>query len=107
MAVICQLWCWLGPLLVLPLVVRFTVARRNAFLRAVTGEVLNLQLVAAVPLAAGLLAIRGSAETTALVFWGCLVTVAAYGYVVGFLGAVHAWRGTAWPYPLNVRVISR
>lgn len=47
MAVVCQLWCWLGPLAIGPLVVRFTSARHSAFLRSVTGEVLNLQLVAA------------------------------------------------------------
>ena len=105
-AVVCQLWCWLGPLLIVTWVVRLTSARHDPFLRAVTGEVFNLQLVvlpylvvATVVAAAGL----------NLLFWLMYVVWLAlvlYAYVTGAIGAVQAWKGRAWRYPVNLHVVA-
>lgn len=107
LAVVCQLWCWLGPLAIVPLVVRFTSARHSTFLRAVTGEVLNLQLVVAALAGGGVGAILAGLDLIALSLWACFAIVATYGYIVGVIAAVRAWRGHAWLYPVNLHVISR
>lgn len=107
LAAVCQLWCWLGPLAILPLVVRFTSARHSTFLRAVTGEVLNLQLVAAALTVAGVVAILADLDLIAFALWACFATVATYGYICGVIGAVRSWRGDAWRYPVNLHVIAR
>jgi uncharacterized Tic20 family protein len=107
LAVVCQLWAWLGPLAIVPLVVRFTSARHSTFLRSATGEVLNLQLVAAALTAAIVVAVLADLDFVALCLWACFAIVATYGYIVGVIGAVRAWRGDAWRYPVNLHVISR
>lgn len=107
LAVVCQLWCWLGPLALIPVVARFTAARRSPHLHQVTGEVLNLQIAALVP---GVLCVVAGASgwnLAALALWGCFAVVAMYGYVVGVIGAVRSWRGERWRYPLNLSVVAR
>lgn len=107
LAVVCQLWCWLGPFAVVPVVVRFTAARRSPLLHQVTGEVLNLQIAALVPgVVSGAAGVAGW-NLAALVLWACFMVVALYGYVVGVIGAVRSWWGERWRYPLNLSVVAR
>ncbi len=106
-AVLCELWCWLGPLLILAAVVRLTAARHDSFLREVTAEVLNLQLAALVPTVLGVAAALVGWNTAAFVLWAVFALIIGYGYVVGVVGAVRAWRGDAWSYPVNLRIVSR
>ncbi len=103
-AVICQLWCWLGPLLVVAWVVRLTSARRDPFLRAVTAEVLNLQIVLLPYLVATAAAVAGPNLLVVLMYvvW---IPLALYGYATGAIGAFAAWKGRAWRYPINLHLV--
>ncbi len=108
-AVVCELWAWLGPLMLVGLVIRHTAARRDPFLREVTAEVLNLQLLALVAL---LILVGVAVLGWELATWAVGVTVGVtldvillYGGVVGIIGAVKAWRGKTWRYPLNLSLV--
>jgi uncharacterized Tic20 family protein len=105
-AVLCQLWCWLGPLALLALVIRCTTARRDPFLRQVTGQVLNLQIAALAPTIVGVGFVLAGLNLLALLAWLVYATVVIYGYVIGVVGAVRAWRGVEWAYPLNLHLVS-
>jgi len=106
LAVLCELWCWLGPLLILGVITRATAARRDPFLRAVTAEVLNLRLVTFALLVLVTVAVAADWNLAAFFLWLAWLPVVAYSYVVGAIGAVKAWRGEAWKYPLNLDVVS-
>lgn len=103
--VLCELWCWLGPLAVLAVIVRLTAARNDSFLRRVTAEVLNLQVAALIPSASGFVAVALNWWAIAVASWIAFAIVAGYGYVVGAVGAVRAWRGDVWRYPVNLRLV--
>lgn len=66
---LCQLWCWLGPLLLLAVVVRCTAARHDPFLRQVTGRVLNLHIALLVPTILGLGFVAAGWNLPAFVGW--------------------------------------
>ncbi len=38
--------------------------------------------------------------------WLVFFVVASYGYVVGVIGAVKAWQGVEWAYPVNLHLVS-
>ena len=106
LAVLCSLWCWLGPLALAAIVVRLTSARSDLFLKRVTAEVLNLQIAAIVPTAACIAAFLAGANALGLVALVLYVVIIGYGYVIGIVGAVKAERGIAWSYPINLRLVA-
>lgn len=105
-AVLCQLWCWLGPFALLPIVVRCTTARRDSFLKQVTGEVLNLQIAALAPTILCVGFVLAGWNRLALLAWLVFALVITYAYVIGVVGAVRSWRGAEWDYPLNLHLVS-
>jgi uncharacterized Tic20 family protein len=105
-AVLCQLWCWLGPFALLAVAIRFTTARRDPFLRQVTGQVLNLQIAALAPTLLSVAFGLAGWNLLALTAWLVFAIVIAYGYVIGVIGALRAWQGAEWDYPLNLHIVS-
>ena len=57
-------------------------------------------------LASGVAAVAGW-RGIALGLWACFFVVVLYGYVVGVVGAVRAWSGASWRYPVNLHVVRR
>lgn len=106
LAVLCQLWCFLGPLLFLSIILRLVrLDRGDPLLRATVTDVLNLQVVALMALIPGvILAVLGF-SFLALVFWSIWCVAIGYGYVVGAIGAVRSWRGEVWTYPINLHLV--
>ena len=96
----------LGPLLILGVITLVTAGRRNPFLRAVTTEVVNLQLVTLALVVLVVLAGEAGWNLIAFCLWLVWLPVLGYSYVVGVIGAVKAWRGEAWAYPLNLHLIT-
>ncbi len=106
-AVLCELWCSLGPLALIGVISHFTIGRRDTFLRRVTAEVLNLQLVTLITWVLVMAAGGAGWSVAAWFLYLAWIPVALYSYVVGIIGAVRAWRGEAWSYPLNLSVVQR
>ena len=105
-AVLCQLWCWLGPFALLAVVIRCTPKGRDPFLRQVTGQVLNLQIAALAPTILCVSFVIAGWNLLALLTWLAFAIVISYGYVIGVVGAVKAWRGADWVYPLNLHLVA-
>ena len=42
----------------------------------------------------------------ALAAWLWFALVISYAYVIGVVGAVRAWRGIEWAYPLDLHLVS-
>jgi len=105
LAVISQLSMF-GCQVVLAAVLRFTIGRHDAYVRGWATQALNLQLALLVPW----LALAAIAVQTQ---WGVLgaITVAYFGIVgsycavVGIIGAVKAWHGDEWEYPINLLLV--
>jgi hypothetical protein len=104
--VLSHLWCWLGPLAIIPVVVRFTAARESAVLRQVTADVLSLQLVVlSFWVAGGVLGLAGW-NLAFIALWLVYVPVIGYAYVVGAVAAYRLWKGRVWRYPLRLGIVS-
>jgi uncharacterized Tic20 family protein len=106
-AVFCELSLFLEPLVILVLVIRLTTARRDAFLRTVTAEVLNLLIVHLCYYALTILGAVLRLDLAVFILWLGWVLVVVYSFVVGIVGAIRAWRGEAWQFPLNLHLVSR
>ncbi len=106
MAVLCQLWIWLpAPISIVGvLVVRRTAARQDPFLRRITGEVLSLILVGVVIFSLLIVSFVLNWRAAAAVFALVWVAYFVYALIVGVIGAVKAWRGESWSYPVNLRL---
>ncbi len=106
LAVLCQLWCFLGPILVLALVLRATgIDRRDRLLRVTTAEVLNLQIITLIPVVVSLAALVLGLQLLGIASWLVWIVIVGYGYVVGLVGAIKAWRMEPWSYPVNIRIV--
>jgi uncharacterized Tic20 family protein len=86
-------------------ITRATAARRDPFLRTVTAEVINLQVVTLAAWILIALAAAAGWNLAALGVWLLWLPVAVYSYVVGAIGAIRAWRAEAWRYPMNLSLI--
>ena len=106
LGVLCELWCWLGPFMILSLVIRKTASGRDPFLRVVTAEVLNVQIVWFGMVVLGMVTGGFGWNLAAFYLWLAWIPVCAYSAVVGGIGAVKAWRGEAWRYPVKLRMVA-
>lgn len=105
LAVLCYLWAFLGPLMILPLVFRWRNRSESRFLDSVTSQVLNLQILfVAALIATSITALVSPAGVQAVIVILFLVCV-VYCDVLGVVGAVHAWRGEVFRYPVNLHVV--
>jgi uncharacterized Tic20 family protein len=95
-----------GFQVILPLIVRLTIGRRNAFVRRSATEALNLQVPwVGTFLLLTYLTVASQSNALAYTNFAIFGVVGLYAIVCGLVGARKAWRGESWRYPVNIRLI--
>ena len=106
-AALCYLWPFLGPLMVIPIVLRLGRAQRSELLDVSLTEVLNIQMpFVAVWILASAATLMTPTTAQAFVLFAVFAIAASYCYVCGVIGAMRAWQGEVFRYPLNLRLLS-
>jgi uncharacterized Tic20 family protein len=100
---------------VLPLVIRLTEGKKNAYVRHHAAEALNFQITFMIAWIAGFVAyaigLFGSAQSSSsppawvLIIFVTMMVLMLANFVFSILGAVRAGQGRWWRYPINIRFV--